>query len=112
LGAGARTLPARRGLRAAGFEAEHIIALGKRGLPDSAIRQRLLEEDLVFLTHDTEFEDLPSTFRSQVVISRVPQSLPIGRRVEIWFTAHGPFLDRPPAGRLFELLVSGEIVAW
>jgi len=104
-------LPLYHRLRAAGFDAEHIIALGMRGLPDAAIRQRLLEEDIVFLTHDMEFEDLPPTIRSQVVISRVPQSLPIGRRVEICFAARGPFLDSPPAGRLFELLDSGEIAS-
>jgi len=38
-------------LRAAGHDAEHIIVLGQRGIPDPAIRQRLLAEELVFLTN-------------------------------------------------------------
>jgi len=69
-------LPLYHRLRAAGHDAEHIIVLDQRGIPDSAIRQRLMAEELVFLTNDTEFEDLPADFRAQVVISRVPQRLP------------------------------------
>ena len=34
-------LPLYHRLRAAGHDAEHIIVLGQRGIPDSAIRQRL-----------------------------------------------------------------------
>lgn len=46
-------------LLAAGHLADHIIALGQRGMPDSQIRQRLVQEpDLVFVTQDTEFEEL------------------------------------------------------
>ncbi len=75
-------LPLYHRLRAAGHDAEHIIVLGQRGIPDSAIRQRLMAEELVFLTNDTEFEDLPADYRAQVVISRVPQRLPTTRRAE------------------------------
>jgi predicted nuclease of predicted toxin-antitoxin system len=105
-------LPLYHRLRMAGHDAEHIIALGQRGLPDSAIRQRLQSEDIVFLTQDTEFEDLPTEYRAIVIISRVPQGLPIQRRVDIWFNALSEFLTRRPAGKLFDLLESGEIVAW
>ncbi len=59
-------LPLYHRLRAAGHDAEHIIVLGQRGIPDSAIRQRLMAEELVFLTNDTEFEDLPADYRAQV----------------------------------------------
>ena len=99
-------------LREAGFDAEHIIVLGQRGLPDVAIRARLAAEELIFLTHDTEFEDLPVDYRATVIISHVPQSLPTIQRVEIWFAAIAGFIARRPVGRVFGLLESGEIVPW
>jgi len=105
-------LPLYHRLQAAGHDAEHIIALGQRGLPDSAIRERLAAEEIVFLTQDTEFEDLPSAYRGIVIISRVSQSLPIAARVDIWFQALDDFLARPTAGKLFDLLENGDIVAW
>ena len=105
-------LPLYHRLRAAGHDAEHIIVLGQRGIPDSAIRQRLMAEELVFLTNDTEFEDLPADYRAQGVISRVPQRLPTARRVEICFVALGAFLKAKPAGRLFDLYETGKIVGW
>jgi predicted nuclease of predicted toxin-antitoxin system len=59
----------------AGHDAEHIIALGQRGLPDAAIRSRLAaEEHLVFLTQDSEFEQLASGTIATVIISRIPQA--------------------------------------
>jgi predicted nuclease of predicted toxin-antitoxin system len=49
-----------RRLQETGHAAEHIIALGLRGITDDQIRQRLaVEADLLFLTQDTEF----ATFR-------------------------------------------------
>ncbi|MGH9021704.1 MAG: DUF5615 family PIN-like protein [Acidimicrobiia bacterium] len=67
-----------RRLREGGFDAEHIIALGLRGLPDDAIRRRLATEaDLVFLTQDTEFAELTPDIVATVMISRVPQAIPI-----------------------------------
>jgi hypothetical protein len=104
-------LPLYHRLRAAGHDAEHIV-VGQRGTPDSAIRQRLMAEELVFLTNDTEFEDHPADYRAQVVISRVPQRLPTTRRVEIWFGALEGFLKAKPAGRLFDLHENGEITEW
>lgn len=105
-------LPLYHRLRAAGHDAEHIIVLGQRGIPDSAIRQRLMTEELLFLTNDTEFEELPADYRAQVVISRVPQRLPTARRVEIWFGALEAFLKASPPGRLFDLNETGGVVAW
>jgi hypothetical protein len=104
-------LPLYHRLRAAGHDAEHIV-VGQRGTPDSAIRQRLMAEELVFLTNDTEFEDHPADYRAQVVVSRVPQRLPTTRRVEIWFGALEGFLKAKPAGRLFDLHENGEITEW
>ena len=101
-----------RRLREAGKEVEHIIPLGQRGLADAVLRKRLATEELVFLTQDAEFEDIPADFRSRVIISRLPQRLPIRERVEIWFAALERFQERNPQERLFDLLPSGEIVAW
>ena len=104
-------LPLYHKLRAAGLNVEHIIVLGQRGLPDAIIRQRLASERLLFLTQDTEFADIPDEFLATVIISRVPQSLPIQRRVDIWAKAIEGFLTRKPSGKRFELLDSGEIAA-
>ena len=98
-------------LRGAGVAVEHIIVLGQRGLPDREIRARLAREELVFLTQDTEFEDVPPGLTSRVIISRVPQGLPIAQRVETWVGALQAFVADPPPGRLFELLASGRIIA-
>lgn len=101
-----------RRLSAATHDVEHIIVSGNRGMADSVIRSRLAtEHDLVFLTQDTEFLDLLPV-RGTVVVSRVPQRLPISDRVDVWFTALHAFLGSPPAGNLFELLPTGELVAW
>ena len=59
-----------RKLREAGQEADHIILLGLRGTPDSAIVARLESEEILFLTHDEEFLDVKLT-RSAVIVSRV-----------------------------------------
>lgn len=67
-----------RRLLHAGYDAEHIIALGLRGVPDSYIRQWLTaEDDLVLLTQNSEFEQLPAGIRARVIVSQVAQSLPI-----------------------------------
>jgi len=101
-----------RRLLASGREVEHVIALGQRGAPDAMLRDRLVAEELVLLTHDTEFENLPAGCRSQVIVSRVPQRLPIAERVEIWAGALERFARQSPMEKLFDLLPSGEIVAW
>jgi len=98
-------------LRAAGRDAEHIITLGQRGTPDAAIRARLATEDLIFLTQDSEFENIPPNSPAIVIISRVPQSLPIRQRVEIWLAALEGFEERPPTGNVFDLLEDGTIVS-
>ncbi len=88
-----------RRLVARGHDCEHIIVLGQRGLSDTAIRARLLaEEDLVFVTQDSEFEVLPAGTRAAVVISRIPQRLPIAERVEQRTLAIEGFLAQQPLG--------------
>jgi hypothetical protein len=101
-----------RRLRDAGKEVEHVIALGQRGIGDDALRGRLAAEALVFLTQDDEFADIPPEFRSQVIISRLPQRLPIAERVEIWIAALEKFAERRPQERLFEVSPTGELLAW
>ena len=100
-----------RRLLADGHEAEHIISLGLRGVTDAAIRRRLVaESDLLFLTQDTEFADLPGDTAARVMISRVPQALPIANRVELWTRAIEAFIRDPMPGTLFEILPDGIVV--
>ena len=66
----------------------------------------------MLLTQDTEFEDLPVDIRGKVIISRVRQSLPMQRRVELWLSALTEFLASPPKEKLFELLETGAIIPW
>jgi hypothetical protein len=100
-----------RRLRDVGHDVEHLITSGQRGLPDAAIRERLNhEDDLVLLTQDTDFEELGASSRGRVIISRVPQGIPIAKRVDLWLRALEPFLEQPPSGRLFDLLADGDIV--
>ncbi len=69
-------------------------------------------EEIVFLTQDTEFETMPVDCRAAVIISRVRQSLPIQRRVEIWDKTIQGFAAHHPVGKLFDLLETGEIIPW
>ena len=105
-------LPLYYRLQCAGHAVEHIIVLGQRGIKDSELRKRVATEDLVLLTQDTEFEDIPVDVRGKIIISRVRQSLPIQRRVELWLSALPGFLASPPEEKLFELLETGEIIPW
>ena len=105
-------LPLYHRLRTAGYDAEHVIVLGLRGIKDSELRKRLVREELVFLTQDTEFENIPTDCRGQVIISRVRQNLPIHRRVDIWFKALQEFISRQRHEKLFDLLETGQIVLW
>ncbi len=102
-----------RRLQAAGHAAEHIIALGLRGVPDAEIRRRLaVEADLVFLTQDTEFAELARETVATVMISRVPQAMPIAERVELWIQAIDDFVQRPVPEKLFEVLPDGRVQPW
>jgi len=81
-------------------------------MPDAELRDRLSREALIFLTNDTEFEAVGADWRAQVIISRLPQRLPIARRVEICFKALQTFMKQQPPQKLFDLMPDGEVVAW
>jgi hypothetical protein len=98
-------------LREEGRAVEHIILLGLRGTPDSAITRRLKSEELLFLTQDQEFLELRLT-RSAVIISRVTQSLPLGVRLEAWVTAIREYFSSDWSEKLFEVFDDGKLRAW
>jgi predicted nuclease of predicted toxin-antitoxin system len=103
-------LPLYYRLQSSGYAVEHIIILGQRGLKDSELRRRIEKEEIIFLTQDTEFEQVATTCRGKVVISRIRQGLPIQRRVDLWFNAISQFMARPRSETLFSLLETGQIV--
>jgi hypothetical protein len=103
-------MPLYRRLRLAGYDVEHIIALGQRGLPDASIQERLREEELLFLTQDDDFGNISGAHSGTIIISRIRQSLPIKKRTEIWLYSIEKFLVDMPAGKLFDLLETGELV--
>jgi len=94
-----------------GYEAEHMILPGLRGTPDDNIIDRLGSEDLLFLTNDREFLDLPSG-RSSVIVSRVTQKRAVKMRIEIWLAAIGEYFSQSREERLFEVLDDGKLIAW
>jgi uncharacterized protein with PIN domain len=98
-----------RRLRLSGYDVEHIIVLGQRGMPDSAIQERILKEDIIFLTQDSEFGSMPACHRGVILISRIKQSIPIQKRTETWLCAIERFMAARPAGNAFEVLETGEV---
>ena len=105
-------LPLYHRLRTAGYDAEHIIVLGLRGIKDSELRTRLAREEIILLTQDTEFEDVAPDCRGKIIISRVRQNLPIQRKVDIWSKALQGFMTRQRPEKLFDLLENEQIIPW
>ena len=100
-----------RVLHTAGLEVEHIITLGWRGAPDSRIRERLQDPDVLFLMQDDDFL-FSKTVAAVVVLSRVKQARPIRQRIEVWRKAVQQLLQHPPDERLFELTDEGVLLPW
>lgn len=99
-----------RRLRESGYDAEHLITLGQRGLPDSAIRKRLEREaDLVLMTQDGDFEDLDFPCLGIVIVSHVRQSLRISERIAVWLRAVATLAEQPADVRLFDLWEPGAL---
>jgi len=46
------------------------------------------------------------------MISRIPQGIPIARRVELWLQAVAEFVQRPIAGNIVEIDADGRVAAW
>ena len=102
-----------RRLAEAGVDVEHVITAGRRGMPDAEIRRRLAADpNLVLLTQDAEFLEDPGDARGKIIVSHVPQRLPLERRLEVWTGALREFLAKPRPERLFEVFENGEIAAW
>jgi hypothetical protein len=100
-----------RSLKADGQNVEHIITLGLRGTSDQHIRERLLDKDVLFLTHDEDFLfDQPS--EAVVVVSRVRQTRRLVERLDIWRAAVLDLTRNPRPERRFELMDDGYLLEW
>lgn len=100
-----------RRLRADGLTADHIITLGWRGAPDSRIRERLQDEQVLFLTQDEDFlsgKSVPAT----IVVSRVRQARQLDDRVEVWRSAARELVKAPRVEKVFELTDQGILIPW
>jgi hypothetical protein len=78
------------------------------------LHRKLLQEgfDAEHVTNDTQFEDAAGKCLAQIIISRLPQRLPIAQRVDICLKALGDFREKKPAQKLFDLMADGRIVPW
>jgi hypothetical protein len=100
-----------RSLQADGLSAQHIITLGWRGASDARIRERLQDDQVVFLTQDEDFL-FGETSRAIVVLSRVRQSRPLKDRIEIWRKCVRELLQASKPERLYELMDNGALLPW
>jgi hypothetical protein len=100
-----------RALQADGFDVEHIITLGIRGASDQAIRERLSDANVIFLTQDDDFLS-GEVVAGVIVVSRVRQSRKLADRIRVWRTAVQTLLTEQPTARLFELTDDGALVPW
>ena len=98
-------------LREEGREVDHIILMGLRGTPDSAIVDLLKSDEFLFLTSDNDFLGPPIT-RSAIILSHVSQNLPLDIRVDLWLRAVREFFSREWTGRLFEVFDDGRLALW
>jgi hypothetical protein len=100
-----------RSLQHDGLSAQHIITLGWRGASDARIRERLQDDQLVFLTQDEDFL-LGEASRAIIVLSRVRQSRPLKDRIEIWRHSVRELLQASKPERLYELMDNGARLPW
>ena len=95
-------------LQKEGFQAQHIL-LGQRGLPDSRIMARLRREELLFLTQDEDFVEATPDCKATIIWSRVTQSIPTDKRVEIWMLAIREFFSQKWEEKFFEVYDDGKL---
>jgi hypothetical protein len=100
-----------RELHADGFAAEHIITLGWRGASDARIRDRLQDDQVLFLTQDDDFLFGPAV-PALIVVSRVRQSRRLSDRIEVWRAAVRDLASTSRSERLFELMDNGMLAPW
>jgi hypothetical protein len=100
-----------RRLQNEGVAAQHIITLGWRGVSDARIRERLQDDQVLFLTQDEDFL-FGEKVRAIVVLSRVRQSRPLRERIEIWCTCVRELRQTSTADRLYELMDNGALLPW
>lgn len=100
-----------RALQADGVQVEHIITLGWRGASDTRIRERLSDQDVVFLTQDDDFL-FGASVEATIVVSRVRQSRRLADRIEVWRKAIAKLSGAAQATRVFELTDEGVLKAW
>jgi hypothetical protein len=92
-------------------DAEHIITRGRRGASDTRIRERLQDDQVLFLTQDDDFLFGP-TVSAIVLVSRVKQSRRLSERIEVWRSAFRDLTSTSRPERLFELMDDGTLVPW
>ena len=93
-------------LQQEGFSSEHIL-LTARGIPDRDIFTRLEIEELLFLTQDRDFLAAVPDCKASIIWSRVTQSMPIERRVQVWLTAVKQFFSEQWSEKVFEIYDDG-----
>lgn len=97
-----------RELRERGIDCDHVIPLGLRGSGDRELLARVTGQELVLLTQDADFEEMPAD-PGRIVISRLWQGLPIQRRVELWMAAVEQLLAERPSAGVLEITPAGEL---
>jgi predicted nuclease of predicted toxin-antitoxin system len=95
-------------LQQEGYQAEHIL-LTRRGIHDKEIFIRLDQEELLFLTQDEDFVEAAPDCKASIIWSRVSQSIPIDKRVEIWVNAVQQFFSQTWKEKFFELYDDGKL---
>ena len=95
-------------LQREGLSVEHIL-LTHRGIHDREIFARLRQEELLFLTQDEDFVEPAPDSKASIIWSRVSQSMPIDRRVEIWLKAVKQFFAKKWNEKFFELYDDGQL---
>lgn len=72
----------------------------------------MLAANTVLLTQDAEFLDVPLAPHEFIIVSRVPQVLPLPRRIELWVSAAREYVQTKPREQLFEILPDGRLLPW
>jgi|GEM_PF-2433724 len=70
---------------------------------------RLNQEELLFLTQDEDFVEAAPDCKASIIWSRVSQSMPIDKRVEIWLNAVQQFFSKTWKEKFVELYDDGKL---